>query len=247
MDQLVPDKDNDGLIVIDFESWRPIFRQNFGVLEPYKNLSKEVVRKNAIRKLPEKEVLRRATLAFESAGKDFMWETLKLAKVLRPKAKWGYYAFPYCFNGRMNPPASCAPQMDKENRQISWLFEESDVIFPSVYMSEMMPVDYRVPMVKGRVKEARRMAEYAKPGKGQIYTYIRYCYTNTLRNLEEGILFNAIQEMINEGSEGVILWGSSGDLNTREKCEDFASYLKSTLEPVVRSFAAREPEVINIL
>lgn len=34
-----------GISVIDFESWRPIFRQNFGVLQPYIDLSVKLVMK----------------------------------------------------------------------------------------------------------------------------------------------------------------------------------------------------------
>lgn len=40
---MVPDVNNTGLLIIDFESWRPIFRQNFGVLQPYKDLSVSLV------------------------------------------------------------------------------------------------------------------------------------------------------------------------------------------------------------
>lgn len=214
LDQLVPDKDNDGVIVIDFESWRPTFRQNFGVLKPYKNLSYEVVRRNNPW-LSDKDVIQRATRDFEAAGKGFMLETLKLGKQLRPNARWGYYAFPYCFNGRQSSPEQCPADVNQENRQISWLFKHADIIIPSVYMSEEMPVNYRVPMVKGRVAEAKKMSAYARPGSGQIYTYIRYCYTDTRKDLEESILIQAIHEMIVEGSEGVILWGSSNDLNNK--------------------------------
>lgn len=39
VDQQIPDANNSGIIIIDFESWRPIFRQNFGDLTPYKDLS----------------------------------------------------------------------------------------------------------------------------------------------------------------------------------------------------------------
>lgn len=39
VDQQIPDTNNSGIIIIDFESWRPVLRQNYGVLEPYKNLS----------------------------------------------------------------------------------------------------------------------------------------------------------------------------------------------------------------
>jgi hyaluronoglucosaminidase len=33
---------NNGLAVIDFESWRPIFRQNWGALAPYKEVSYQI-------------------------------------------------------------------------------------------------------------------------------------------------------------------------------------------------------------
>lgn len=44
MNDIVPDDSNNGLIVIDFESWRPIFRQNFGELKPYKDVSYDIER-----------------------------------------------------------------------------------------------------------------------------------------------------------------------------------------------------------
>lgn len=46
MDELVPDVENNGLIIIDFESWRPILRQNFGVLSKYKDVSYDIERQN---------------------------------------------------------------------------------------------------------------------------------------------------------------------------------------------------------
>jgi hypothetical protein len=42
VDELVPDANNGGLVVIDFESWRPIFRQNWGTLLPYKDVSYQI-------------------------------------------------------------------------------------------------------------------------------------------------------------------------------------------------------------
>jgi hyaluronoglucosaminidase len=44
INELVPDVTNNGLIIIDFESWRPIFRQNFGSLKAYKDVSIQVER-----------------------------------------------------------------------------------------------------------------------------------------------------------------------------------------------------------
>lgn len=46
VDEQIPDINNSGLIIIDFESWRPIFRQNFGSLKPYKDLSFKIEQQN---------------------------------------------------------------------------------------------------------------------------------------------------------------------------------------------------------
>uniref|UniRef100_A0A182FPP6 Hyaluronidase n=1 Tax=Anopheles albimanus TaxID=7167 RepID=A0A182FPP6_ANOAL len=42
LDELIPDRNFSGIGVIDFESWRPIYRQNFGSLQPYKDLSVKI-------------------------------------------------------------------------------------------------------------------------------------------------------------------------------------------------------------
>lgn len=44
-----------GIGVIDFESWRPIYRQNSGVLQPYKDLSYKLVQREH-KFLPKKRI-----------------------------------------------------------------------------------------------------------------------------------------------------------------------------------------------
>jgi len=42
--------------------------------------------------------------------------TLQLAKELRPRAKWGYYAFPYCYNYTpKNKGFDCPSEVKTEN------------------------------------------------------------------------------------------------------------------------------------
>lgn len=64
-----------------------------------------------------------ASERFEAAAKGFMLETLRLAKALRPKALWGYYGFPFCFNnkpvGRSMP---CSKEVFPENNRYLPLF-----------------------------------------------------------------------------------------------------------------------------
>jgi hypothetical protein len=35
------------------------------------------------------------------------------------------------------------------------------------------------------------------------------------------------------GAKGVVIWGSTGDLSTKEKCERFSKYVTNTLGPVI--------------
>lgn len=45
LEKNMPDVNNKGLIVIDFELWRPIFNQNYGGFDIYKTASIDIERK----------------------------------------------------------------------------------------------------------------------------------------------------------------------------------------------------------
>lgn len=101
----IPDESFSGVGVIDFESWRPIFRQNWASLEPYKTLSIKLERKRH----PfwsEAAIKKEAKRRFEKYGRIFMEETLKMAKKLRSKGSWGYYGYPHCFNQTPGQPTA---------------------------------------------------------------------------------------------------------------------------------------------
>jgi hyaluronoglucosaminidase len=112
----VPDVNNNGLVIIDFESWRPIFRQNWAALAPYKDVSYQIEKERHPlwpQKWREDEASKhsivmwgeedyhlshfQAEQRFEASGREYVEQTIKLSRKLRPKAHWGYYAFPYCF------------------------------------------------------------------------------------------------------------------------------------------------------
>ena len=115
VEEQVANKTFQGIAVIDFESWRPIFRQNWASLNRYRELSVEIER-NKHPFWSNNAVKNEAVRTFEFHGRLFMEETLKLAKILRPFANWGYYAYPYCFNLTPNQPYSkCDPKIHEEN------------------------------------------------------------------------------------------------------------------------------------
>lgn len=60
----------------------------------------------------------KAKRRFEEAGPPYMIETLKAAKEARPYAKWGYYAYPYCFNmNNEKKIATCPDNVMEENNK----------------------------------------------------------------------------------------------------------------------------------
>lgn len=112
--QLIPNRNFSGIAIIDFELWRPIYRQNFGTLKIYKDLSTFIERQRH----PfwnEHRINNEASKRFEKSAQSFILDTLLLAKKLRPNAKWGYYGLPFCFNGRGNNIKSCPDYVKKEN------------------------------------------------------------------------------------------------------------------------------------
>lgn len=67
-----------------------------------------------------------------------------------------------------------------------WLYDNSDVIFPSVYMTEKTSPKNRPPMVRGRVKESMRLSRNVKrSAKPMVIVYHRYKFTDSLQYLSE--------------------------------------------------------------
>lgn len=116
INELVPDANNNGLAIIDFESWRPVYRQNFGTLQPYRDLSEQIERKHHPL-MPDKRIEAEATRNFEKAGRTFMENSIDLARKMRPRAKWGYYGLPYCFNGKGTAIEDCPREVKEENNR----------------------------------------------------------------------------------------------------------------------------------
>ena len=74
-----------------------------------------------------------ARVVFETVAKEFMEETLQLGfmQKLCPKPLRGFYGFPNCYNDK--DAENCSQVTMKYNYdQISWLFEWSSVLLPSI-------------------------------------------------------------------------------------------------------------------
>ncbi|XP_046624557.1 hyaluronidase B-like isoform X1 [Neodiprion virginianus] len=238
VDQQIEDVGFSGLAVIDFESWRPIFRQNWASLAPYRDLSTEIER--ARHPFWDKNrVVSEATRRFEKSGRLFMEDTLRLARTLRPKASWSYYAYPYCFNLTPNvPTVGCDPKVYQENNRLSWMFNLQNVLLPSVYLQASLRHKERMELITGRVTEAIRISNRSKQNaKKPVIAYFWYKYQDSRNEfLTNDDVHDGFKTIKSLGGDGIVIWGSSGDLDTRLKCQAFKDYLNETLGPIARKF-----------
>ncbi|CAH4032249.1 unnamed protein product [Pieris brassicae] len=236
----IPDPDFNGIAIIDFESWRPVFRQNFGVLSVYKDISyKKEYDKHWW--WPESWVTSEAKYRFESSAREFMQATISIAKQMRPKARWGYYGFPYCFNmAAKNMAEDCPHNVKEENNQIYWLWAESTGLYPSIYSSQSLSSSELVSLIRGRIREASRLQVKGTP----ILPYFWYRYRDG-GFLRERDLSRALETIYNSEASGIIIWGSSSDVNTVEKCTKLKDYIRETFGPYVSKYTKNKRKVQN--
>ncbi|KAK9874345.1 hypothetical protein WA026_002695 [Henosepilachna vigintioctopunctata] len=229
---LIPDEAFSGLGIIDFENWRPIYRQNFGTLVPYKTLS--IQREKFLHPFwPASFIEAEAQKKFEFYGRIFMDQTLALAKKLRPKAKWGYYAYPYCFNkSPKNTAKDCPKEVLDENDRLHWLFRETDLLVPSLYLNEKMSRKDKLEEIEGRINEAARIIR-KKQQIASITPYFWYKYQDTRKFLTKEDLKHSFSLLSNLRINGLIIWGSSNDVNSKAKCINMYNYLNDILGPIL--------------
>lgn len=230
----IPDDTFEGIAVIDFERWRPIFRQNWGTLLPIKNLS-IAIEKEKHPTWDKRKIEHEAIQRFEKYARIFLEETLKTAKKLRPYGKWGYYGYPLCFN--MSPSQltkECGTKTVIENDRLSWLFSKMDVLVPSVYLPSRLSLQQQKDLIEGRINESLRIASNLanRPKILPYYWFKFYDKKNSFLTLED--LDETFQKIFDLGADGIIIWGSSWDLHNKPQCEYFEQYLDNVLGPAVR-------------
>lgn len=227
-----PERNFDGIGVIDFEHWKPIFRQNWGNQRIYKEVSIDLVKQIHplwSRPTAESEAIKK----FEKYGRYFMEETLKLAKKLRFRGDWGYYGYPYCYNLTPGHPGmDCDQKAMSENDKMSWLFNNQDVLLPSVYVKYFLQPFERAGLVEGRVKEAVRVSNNHR-NLPRVIPYWWFKFTDQMDVfLSEADVKNTFREILYNGGDGIIIWGSSGDVNSESKCKVLRTYLNGVLGPL---------------
>ncbi|XP_041445039.1 hyaluronidase 2 L homeolog isoform X1 [Xenopus laevis] len=228
-------RDRDGLAVIDWEEWRPIWMRNWQTKNVYRNNSRNLVASRHpswSREQVEKESL----YDFENAAREFMMETLRHAKNYRPRQLWGFYLFPDCYNhdyikNRDSYTGQCPDVEISRNDQLSWLWEESTALYPSIYLDQVLASSENGrKFVRSRVREAMRISyrhhkDYSLP----VFVYTRPTYIRKLDFLSQMDLISTIGESAAQGAAGVIFWGDAEYTKSKETCQMIKRYLEEDL------------------
>uniref|UniRef100_H3C5A1 Hyaluronidase n=1 Tax=Tetraodon nigroviridis TaxID=99883 RepID=H3C5A1_TETNG len=236
-------RDSPGLVVVDWESWRPLWDRNWGSKRIYQSRSVELAR-SLNQWLPEEELVQLARGQFEDAARAFMDRTLSLGLRLRPSRLWGFYLFPDCYNYGWEEPGytgRCSNKTQGQNDRLMWLWERSSALFPSVYIAESLgDSPFSKLYVRNRVQEAMRVAELPRrPHTVPVYVYSRPLFRDQSSTfLSQMDLVSTVGEIAALGASGVVMWGSSSDYSSKGQCESLSRYLKSTLAPYLANVTA---------
>ncbi|XP_076869972.1 hyaluronidase-1 [Brachyhypopomus gauderio] len=230
----VPERTFQGLAVVDWESWRPLWERNWGVKHVYWQGSRELVRAQHPHWTP-KQVEAQAVKDFEGAARAFMEETLKLGRVERPGGMWGFYGLPCCYNydykKNVTYTGECPPLELKRNDKLMWLWNASTALYPDIYLDLALRGRDRDILLyaQHRVLEGLRVREQVTPTPPPVIPYARIVYTYTLDFLSQDDLIHTIGETVALGSAGVVLWGDSLYARSKSTCEAVKDYLDTTL------------------
>ncbi|XP_018428072.1 PREDICTED: hyaluronidase-1-like [Nanorana parkeri] len=210
----IPSPDFEGVAVIDWEDWRPLWDRNWDKKDIYRERSRELVREEHP-EWPAEEVLLEAKREFEEAAAKFVTSTLALSRKLRPGGLWGLYGFPGCYNyeykkGGHNYTGECPPLDVAQNDLLEWMWRSSRALYPSLYLEPMLKgSEYVGPLVKHRVEEAFRVSGQSEEGDLPVFPYARIVYDYSMDFMTEEDLMQTIGQSAALGAAGIILWGNT--------------------------------------
>ncbi|KAG7521891.1 hyaluronidase PH-20-like [Solea senegalensis] len=243
IDRYIYQDSSPGLVVIDWESWRPLWDQNWGSKRIYQKLSIS----HALQVAPflsSKQISKLAKNQFQQAGRRFMEKTISLGTDERPSHRWGFYLFPDCYNYDWKKPdytGECSTKAQKQNNQMMWLWKRSTALFPSIYLHLTLRNSPKAALyVRNRVQEAMRVAALPKrPYTVPIYVYSRLLYRHQTKEfLSLRDLVSTVGESAALGASGVIMWGGTQDYNNKAACHSLSEYLTSTFNPYIVNVTA---------
>uniref|UniRef100_A0A7I4Z831 Hyaluronidase n=1 Tax=Haemonchus contortus TaxID=6289 RepID=A0A7I4Z831_HAECO len=232
--RVIPNKNFDGIAVLDLEEWRPLFEMNWGPKKVYKKQSIAFV-KARFPDLSRKEVDKQAEKEFNKAAREFFTQTLKLAIKLRPKGRWGYYDYPFCNGnaGELPDDFSCKEEAKRYNNKLAFIYNASTALFPSIYLNGKKTSDQSFRYVQALLKETKRIANEQKR-RPNFFAYTKFEYdprTDYTWFYNKEDLCSTVKQPADLGARGLVLWSTSTDM--KDRCYGIANYIDTQFGPVL--------------
>ena len=244
VNSMLPDKDFDGVVAMDWEVWYPTFDQLYDNMAVYAEESVKLVlsKQPALNATQAKAV---AAAEFNAAAKALLLGTLRRGKSLRPRGRWGYYNYPRCMsyadcmgadgtNAASKGDTSCSPSYQRYNDvELDWLHSETTAFLPSLYLQSTVNASQNLVYTKCMTAEAMRVArKKAKP----VFPFTWYSYDTAA---PYGVYLSE-QDAVAEwdtparmGAAGLILYGGIGDCGNTTLCARLRDYVDGQLGPRV--------------
>ncbi|KAH7729822.1 Protein CHHY-1 [Aphelenchoides avenae] len=232
----IPDPEFDGLAVIDYEAWRPLYRLNWFTRRSYQEVSIEDARQR-YPSMSEKSVRAIAEILFDQSAKEFFVKTIQLGRKLRPKARWGFFDYPLCnYDAGETGEPECKAKYDTYNEDMLYMYEESDALFPPIYLYHWDEDSAkRQRYVHARILCSQRVL--LKVGLDRpIYIFTKFEYqpypdqkTGEREFYTEADLCNTLSYAAELGVRGSVLWSTSEDM--RARCDTITNYTNDVLGP----------------
>ncbi|XP_005402510.1 PREDICTED: hyaluronidase-4 [Chinchilla lanigera] len=230
----IPAEDFSGLAVIDWEYWRPQWDRNWNAKDVYRQKSKEFI-SHMQQDVNASDIECLAKSTFEESAKAFMMETIKLGIRRRPKGLWGYYLYPDCHNYNMDDPnytGSCPEEVVLKNNGLSWLWNNSTALYPSIAIKKAFRNSENVLLFsKFRVREAMRISTVTSHGYAlPVFVYTRLGYReDPLLFLSQQDLINTVGESAALGAAGIVIWGDMNLTSSEDNCTKVKQFVSSDL------------------
>lgn len=229
----ISDADFAGVLVVDYEAWRPLFSECYDTKSVYQEYSRRLVRADptfgdrANATAVEAEAERR----FDAGAKAFFTATVEAIRTVRPKARIGFYS------QGINGPNSTGGR--ESNSALIWLWELVDVLCPSIYphsLNATREAASAASYVAGAIASAEMVTGRPRPA---VMPYARALMTDMVPSLpfDPGVLAAQVQVAAGLGAEGVILWGASSDYH-KNGCATIEAELTNFAGPTMQACIA---------
>ncbi|EFO13625.1 hypothetical protein LOAG_14903, partial [Loa loa] len=233
IDKAIPNKDFDGLAIIDYEEWRPLWEHNWYTRRIYHNASLAYVEeqyKNTGKTLTKGDEL--AKKEFNQAAMNFLTETIREAKNMRPNALWEFYGMPFCnYSAGKNGTEGCGEVFEEFNNRLQPLYAKATAFYPSIYLPSRKSGRTGCLYVTSVLQEAKRCAENLSIS---IFTFNDIeCFP--LESADPYYTQDDLSHSLNTafvmGVQGTIIWSSSKDMVNQ--CHGIGDYVLKYVDPKV--------------